>query len=31
MDLLVSSPTVEVFNEKGSSFKVLVDGAFQKL
>jgi hypothetical protein len=31
MDLLVSSPTVEVFNEKGPSFKVLVDGAFQKL
>lgn len=31
MDLLLSKPTVKVFNKDGSTFKVLVDGVFQKL
>ncbi len=31
MDLLMSKPTVKVTNKNGSTFKVLVDGVFQKL
>jgi leucyl aminopeptidase (aminopeptidase T) len=30
MDLLMSKPTVKVTNKNGSTFKVLVDGVFQK-